>query len=61
MKKFQIILLSFILTTLANNSYSQTEIGKWRDYFAYNKIVAIANGKDKVYCGTELAVFEFSK
>lgn len=40
---------------------AQTAIGQWRDHLPYKQALAVSEGPDKIYVGTESAIFQYSK
>lgn len=36
-------------------------IGQWRDHFPYNKVKALTESPDKIYCATDFAIFSYNK
>ncbi len=61
MKIFRILFSTLILAILSFTSFSQIEVGEWREHFSYKNASCVADAGDKVYVAGELALFSFDK
>lgn len=55
------LFLFLIFLFLNKMIFGQTAIGEWREHFSYNKAINISESEDKIYVGTEKAVFTYDK
>ncbi len=55
------IITSAFLFLFSLSSFSQIEIGQWREHFSYRNTNCVADAGDKVYVAGELALFSYDK
>jgi len=61
MHNIRLLLITILLITINKVSFSQIQVGEWREHFSYNKTYCVADAGDKVYVAGELAVFSYDK
>ncbi len=59
MNKNILIVLIFIFCNQL--LFGQPAVGEWREHFSHNKAVSISESEEKIYVGTELAIFTYDK
>ncbi len=61
MYRIRIFFFSVFLLVSNINSFSQINVGEWREHFSYKKTSCVADAGDKIYVAGELAVFSYDK
>lgn len=61
MNIIRILFLTLVFVSLSFMSFSQIEVGSWREHFSYQNASCVADAGDKVYVAGELAIFSFDK
>jgi hypothetical protein len=58
----RISVIIFLIFNLFHSGFSQqVPIGQWRDELPYNKVIAVTEGENRIYCATPYAVFYYDK
>jgi len=61
MSIIRILFLSLFFTGFSFYSFSQIEVGEWREHFSYKNTTFVTDAGDKVYVAGELGLFSFDK
>lgn len=55
-----LVTLSFFLI-ISFTSFSQIEVGSWREHFSYNNAITLTDAGGKIYVAGELGIFSYDK